>query len=54
MLKSQYIKFLNKTYHCYNCNTNLFSFAAINDFNLYPLLVDKNYCNNDSDKSFLD
>lgn len=54
MLKSQYIKFLNKTYHCYNCSTNMFSFGTINNFNLYPLLVDKKYCNNDSDKSFLD
>ena len=50
---SQYIKFSNKTWHCYNCNKDLFPFTAINNFKLYSLLSDTFYCNSDSNESCL-
>ena len=49
---SQYIKFSNKTWHCYNCNKDLFPFTVINNFKFYSLLSYKFYCNNDSNESF--
>ena len=50
---TQYIKFSNKTWHCYNCSKNLFSFPSINNFKVYPLLSDKNYCKCFSNESSL-
>ena len=49
---SQYIKISNKTWHCYNCSRNLFSFAT-NNFMHYPLVSDRNYCDKDSTDSCL-
>ena len=50
---SQYIKFSNKTWHCYNCSKDLFPFTTINNFKLYSLLSDRFYCNSDSNESCL-
>ena len=50
----QYIKFSNKTWHCYNCSKDLFPFTKINNFKLYPLISDKIYCNSDSNESCLE
>ena len=50
---SQYIKFSNKIWHCYNCSKNLSPFTAINKYMLYLFLSDKYYCNNDSNDSYL-
>ena len=50
---SQYIVFSNKTWHCYNCSKKLFPFTTLNNYMLYPLLIDKNYCNNDPNGSCL-
>ena len=50
---SQYIKFSNKTCHCYNCSKDLFPFTTINKFNLYSLLSDRFCCNSDSNESCL-
>ena len=50
---SQYIKFPNKTWHCYNCSKDLFPFTTINDFKLYFLLSDRFYRNSDSNESCL-
>ena len=47
---SQYIKFSNKTCHCYNCSKDLFPFTTINKCKVYPLFSDKIYCNSDSNK----
>ena len=49
----QYIKFSNKTWHCYNCFKNLFPFTTINNFKLCFLLSDIFYCNSDSNESCL-
>ena len=50
---SQFIKFSNKTWNCYNCSKTLLPFTTINNYMLYQLLCDKNYCNNDSNDSCL-
>ena len=50
---SQYIKFSNKKWHCYNCIKDLFPFTTINNFKLYSLLSDRFYCNSDSNESCL-
>ena len=50
---SQYIKFSNKTWHCYNCSKDLFPFTTINNFKLGSLLSDRFYCNSDSNESCL-
>ena len=50
---SQYITFSNKTWHCYNCRKDLFSFTTINNFKLYSLFSDRFYCNSDSNESCL-
>ena len=50
---SQYINFSNKIWHCYNSIKYLFSFTTTNNFRLYPLLSDKNYCYSDSNQSYL-
>ena len=50
---SQYIKFSNKTWHCYNPMIDLFPFTTINDFKLYFLLSDQFYCNSDLNESCL-
>lgn len=52
---SQYITFSNKTWHSYNCNKKfpLFRSRTINNFILYSWLIDKNYCNSDSNDSCL-
>ena len=50
---SQYIKFSNKTWHCYNCSKDLFPFTTINNFKLYSLLSDRFDCNSDSNESCL-
>ena len=50
---SQYITFSNKTWHCYNCNKDLFPFTTVNNFNLSSLLSDRFYCNSDSNESCL-
>ena len=50
---SQYIKFSNKTWHCYNCSKDLFPFTTINNFKLYSLFSDRFYCNGDSNESCL-
>ena len=42
-----------ETWHCSNCNKNLFSFTTTNNFKLYSLLSDRFYCNSDSNKSCL-
>ena len=47
----KYKQFSNKTWHCYNCSKNLFPFTTINNVMLYPLLSDKNYCDNDLNDS---
>ena len=52
-IDSQYIKFSNKTCHCYKCSKDLFPFTTINNFKLYSLLSDRFYCNSDSDESCL-
>ena len=49
----QYIKFLNKTCHCYNCSKDLLPFATRNNFKLYSLLNDRFHCNSDSNESWL-
>ena len=48
-----YIKFSNKTWHCYNCRKDLFPFTTINNFKLYSLFSDRFYCNSDSNESCL-
>ena len=48
---SQYVKFSNKTWQCYNCNKDLFPFTSINNFKLCSLLSDRFYCKSDSNKS---
>ena len=50
---SQYIKFSNKTWHCYNCSKDLFLFTTINNMKLYSLLSDRFYCNSDSNETCL-
>ena len=50
---SQYIKFSNKTWHCYNCNKDLFLFTAVKSIKLYSLLSDRFYCNSYSYESCL-
>ena len=50
---SQYITFPNKTWHCYNCNKDLFPLTMINNFKLYSLLSYRFYCNSDSNESCL-
>ena len=50
---SQYIKFSNKTSHCYYCSKDLFPFTTINNFKLYSLLSDRFYCNSNSNESCL-
>ena len=50
---SQYIKFSNKTWHCYNCSKDLLPFTTINNLKLYSLLSHRFYCNNDSNESCL-
>ena len=50
---SQYIKFSNKIWHCYNCSKHLFPFTTISNFKLYPLFSDRIYCNSDSNESCL-
>ena len=50
---SQYIMFSNKTWHCFNCSTDLLPFTIINNFKLSPLLSDKIYCQGDSHESCL-
>ena len=50
---SQYIKFSNKTWHCYNCSKDLFPFTTINNFRLYSLFSDRFSCNSDSNESCL-
>ena len=47
---SQYIKFSNKTWHCYNCSKDLYPLTTINNFKLYSLLSDRFYCNSDSNE----
>ena len=47
---SQYIKFSNKTWHCYNCSKDLFPFTTINNFKLYSLFSDRFYCDSDSNE----
>ena len=42
-----------ETWHCYNCNKDLFPFTTITNFKLYSLLSDRFYCNSDSNKSCL-
>ena len=49
---SQYIKFSHKTWHCYNRSKDLFPFATINNFILYPLVSDRIYCNSDLNESY--
>ena len=49
----QNIHFSNKTWHCYNCNGDLFPFTTINNFKLYSLLSDRFHCNSDSNESCL-
>ena len=53
LIDFQYIKFSNKIWHCYNCNKDFFSFAKINNFTLYSLLIDRFCCNSDSNESSL-
>ena len=36
---SQYIKFSNKTWHCYNCSKDLCPFTTVNNFKLFSCLV---------------
>ena len=50
---SQYIKFSNKTWHCYNCSKDLYPLTTINNFKLYSLLSDRFYCNSDSNEWWL-
>ena len=50
---SPYIRFSNKTWHCYICSKDLFPFTTINNFKLYSLLSDRLYCNSDSNESCL-
>ena len=50
---SQYVKFSNKTWHCYNCSKDLFSFTTINNFKLYSLFSGRFYCNINSNESCL-
>ena len=50
---SQYIKFSNKTWHCYSFSKDLFPFTTINSFKLYSLLSARFYCNSDSNESCL-
>ena len=50
---SQYIKFSNKTWRCYNCSKDLFPFTTINNFELYSLLSDRFYCNSNWNESSL-
>ena len=50
---SQYIKFSNKTWHCYSCNKDLFQFTTKNNFQFYSVLSDRFYCNSDSNQSCL-
>ena len=53
-VNSQYIKFSNKIWHCYNCSKDLFPFTTVkNNFKLYSLLSDRFYCNSDSNESCL-
>ena len=47
---SQYIKFSNKTLHCYNYSKDLFPFTTINNFKLYSFFSDRLYCNVDSNE----
>ena len=47
---SEYIKFSNKTWHCYNCSKDLFPFTTINNFKLYSLFSDRFYCDSDSNE----
>ena len=47
---SQYIKFSNKTWHCYNCSKDLFPLATINNVKLNFLLSSRFYCNSDSNE----
>ena len=48
---SQYIKFSNKTWHCYSCSKDLYPFTTIKNLKLYSLLRDRFYCNSDSNES---
>ena len=50
---SQYIKFSNKTWHCYSFSKDLFPFTTINNFKLYSLFSNRFYCNSDSNESSL-
>ena len=50
---SQYIKFSNKTWHCYYCSKDLFPSTTINNFKLYSLFSDRFYCDSDSNESCL-
>ena len=50
---SQYIKFSNKTWHCYNCSKDLFPFTTINNFKFCFLLSHRFYCNSNSNESCL-
>ena len=50
---SQYIKFSNKTWHCYNCSKDFFPFTTINNFKLYSLIIERFCCNSDSNESCL-
>ena len=50
---SQYIKFSNKTWYCYNCSKDLFPFTTTNNFKLYSLLSERFYCSSDSNESCL-
>ena len=50
---SQYIKFSNKTWHCYNCSKDFYPLTTINNFKLYSLLSDRFYCNSDSNEWWL-
>ena len=52
-IDSQYLKFSNKTRHCYNCSKDLFPFTMINNFKFYSLLSGRFYCNSDSNESWL-
>ena len=50
---SQFIKFSNKTWHCYNCSKDLFPITRINNFKLYSLFSDRFYWNSYSNGSCL-
>ena len=50
---SQYIKFSNKRWYCYNCSKGLFPFTTLNDFKFCSLLSDRFYCKSDQNESCL-